>query len=101
MVGIEQGYQHFELVGADRGRQEADGIANAALGGSQHLQRIAHEIELTFSHLVGVEDEVLGLGTVGEDELGALLFDRSAAIGREDTLAVVQRQRQAAPVETC
>ena len=99
MVGVEQGYQHFELVGADRIRQEANGIADAALDGSQHFQRIAHEVQLTFSHLIGVEDEVLGLGAVGEDELGALLLYRPAAVGREVALAVVERQRQAPAVE--
>ena len=99
MLGIEQRDQHFELVGADRVRQEANGIADAALDGSQHFQRIAHEVELTFGHLIGVEDEVLGLGAIGEDELGALLLYRPAAIGREVTFAVVERQRQAPAVE--
>ncbi len=68
-------------MGADGVRQETDGVADAALNGPQQLQRIAHEVQLTLSHLIGVEDEVLGLGTVGEDELGALLPHRPAAVG--------------------
>jgi len=83
MIGVEQGYQHFELGGTDRIRQETDGVADAALNGAQHFQRITHQVQLTFSHLIGVEDEVLGLGTVGEDELGALLLYRPAAVGRQ------------------
>jgi hypothetical protein len=99
MVGVEQGDQHFKLVSADRVRQEADCIADAAFNGSQHFQRITHEVQLAFSHLIGVEDEVLGLGTIGEDELGALLLYRPAAVGREVAFAVVEGKGQAAPVE--
>jgi hypothetical protein len=71
----------------------------AALDGSQHFQGIAHEVQLAFSHLIGVEDEVLGLGTVGEDELGALLLYSPARIDREVALAVIERESQATAVE--
>ena len=99
MVGVEKGYQHFKLLGADCISQEAQGFADAALNGSQHLQWIAQQIQLAFSQLIGVEDEVCWLGAVWEDELRALVLYRPAAVSREVALAVVKREGQAATVK--
>jgi hypothetical protein len=46
MIGIEQRYQHFELVGTDRICQETDGIADAAFNGSRHFQLRADDLTL-------------------------------------------------------
>ena len=68
MVGVEQGDQHFKLVSADRVRQEADCIADAAFNGSQHFQRITHEVQpVSYTHLDVYKRQVLS-GSSGSSD---------------------------------
>src|SRR5438552_1243982 len=96
---IKQGHQHFQLVRRDSLGEETHGIGDAILHGPQYVQRVAHNVELAFGHLVRVEDEVVWLGAVGEDELRALLLHRTSAVRDQLSLSIVERERQPRAVE--
>jgi hypothetical protein len=70
---VEQAGQLLQLLGAGSLGQEGDDVFHAALVHAEDLQRVADEVELAFSHPVGVEDVGLGPESIGEHQCRRLL----------------------------
>ena len=71
--------------------EKGDDVLDAALMCREHLKRIADKEQVAFDDAVRVEDRDARIEAVGEEQKGALVFHRSAAIGEQRARRIVDR----------